>query len=112
MKIRLLEQKLKKSGYSFHRYGQGSHRIYRNSQTCQTISICSRKGADVKPYQLKFLPNLERSPLFSRQRRSVKPKSLPHQGLNLMSAQSRNTTVCGESFCRHQNQLDLAQKAI
>ncbi len=23
-----------------------------------------------------------------------------------------HTTVCGESFCRHQNQLDWAQKAI
>ena len=23
-----------------------------------------------------------------------------------------NTTVCGESFCRHQNQLDWAQKVI
>ena len=40
------------------------------------------------------------------------PKSLPYQGLNLVFAQSRNATVCGESSCLHQNQLDWAQKAI
>ena len=63
MKIRHLEQKLKELGYRFHRYGKGNHRIYRNSQTCHSISICGKRGSDVKPYQLKFLPNLERSTL-------------------------------------------------
>ena len=59
---------------------------------------------------LGILP--EHFPHFSPQRRSVKPKILLHQGLNLMFAQSRNTTVCGESSCLHQNQLNWAQKAI
>ncbi len=63
MKIRLLERELEKSGYRFHRFGKGSHRIFKHEQTCQTISICGKRSGDVKPYQLKFLTNLERSTL-------------------------------------------------
>ncbi len=55
MKIRLLERELEKSGYRFCRNGKGSHRIYRNSQTCHTILVSGKRGNDVKPYQLKFL---------------------------------------------------------
>ena len=63
MKIRRLEQKLKESGYRFHRNGKGNHRIYQNLQTNHSISICGKRSDDVKPYQLKFLTNLERATL-------------------------------------------------
>ncbi len=63
MKIRLLEKELEKSGYRFHRNGKGNHRIYQNLQTNHSISICGKRSSDVKPYQLKFLPNLKRSTL-------------------------------------------------
>ena len=64
MKIRLLEKELVKSGYRFHRYGKGSHRIDRNSQTSHTITISAKRGKDAQPYQLKFLrQNLELSTL-------------------------------------------------
>ena len=64
MKIRLLEKELLKSGYRFHRYAKGSHRIYRNSQTCDTILVSGKRGKDAQRYQLKFLrQNLKIAPL-------------------------------------------------
>ncbi len=55
MKIRLLEKELKKSGYQRIRNGKGSHRIFKNPETCQIISLSGKKGKDVKPYQIKFI---------------------------------------------------------
>ena len=51
-------------------------------------------------------------PVFLTEKAIGKAQKPPYQGLNLVFAQSRNTTVCGESSCLHQNQLDWAQKAI
>ena len=56
MKIRHLKQELKARGYQqLPKRGKGSHRIYRNLQTCHTISISGKKNSDVKPYQLKLI---------------------------------------------------------
>ena len=64
MKIRLLERELEKSGYQLlPKRGKGNHRLYFNPLNRKTVSVAGKKGNDVKPYQLKFLPNLERATL-------------------------------------------------
>ena len=64
MKIRLLERELEKSGYQLVRYGKGSHRIYRHSQTRHTVSVSGKRGKDAQLYQLKLLrQNLKLSTL-------------------------------------------------
>ena len=49
MKVRLLEKKFKESGYHFLRCGQGSHCIYENRLTRQTISVSGKREAMLNP---------------------------------------------------------------